>query len=456
MAKYQAFSTTVIGSSHTKHGKECQDYSAHFGGGQKDGAAIAVVADGHGADECFRSGTGARFAGDVAKAGIWDFIKHLDERPGFMQKPAVDRLSAQQITKELRERLVKLGFISGWHRAVQDDYTRNPFTQAELAAAGEKYGARFAKSENLHKAYGTTLIACAVTQKYWFGIHIGDGRLMALYADGTFDQPVPWDDKCFLNVTTSISDEDAAEKARVYFAFHAQKAPPVAVFLCSDGVDDNYPVEDNERYLFKLYREIALTFAHDGFDAACPQIADLAHAFATKGKGDDTSIAGVVDMDGIKRAAQVWQQQITGGDTEVAAAQPAHSDAPEPPPSGQNAQSAPAATPRANFEPRSLLDLQKVKEQSLSLRIIVAVAVCAALVAAGVTVIGGIMYRRLGDEHARLRLENSRIQNELADSQAQLQGKAAEAESLRQENAQLKAQDEAAADGEAAAQKGDE
>ena len=83
------------------------------------------------------------------------------------------------------------------------------------------------------------------------------------------------------------------------------------MFLCSDGVDDNYPVEENEQHLFKLYRTIALTFAEDGFPSTVKQIKDLAASFATKGKGDDTSIAGIVDMDGIQRAAPLWRKQLT-------------------------------------------------------------------------------------------------------------------------------------------------
>jgi hypothetical protein len=113
-----------------------------------------------------------------------------------------------------------------------------------------------------------------------------------------------------LNQTTSICDDDAAEQARFYFSFNNEKEPPAAVFLCSDGVDDNYPVEKNEKHLFKLYRTIALTFAEEGFASTAKQIKDLANSFAAKGKGDDTSIAGMVDMEGIKRAAPIWQRQI--------------------------------------------------------------------------------------------------------------------------------------------------
>jgi serine/threonine protein phosphatase PrpC len=158
------------------------------------------------------------------------------------------------------------------------------------------------KGDVHHPAYGTTLIAAVITPDYWFGIHIGDGRFTVLKADGTFDQPVDWDDRCFLNATTSICDDDAVERARFYFAPRTEEAPPVALFLCSDGVDDNYPVEENEKHLYALYKIIAETFVDEGFDATKDQLSDLANSFATKGKGDDTSIAGIIDIEAVKAA----------------------------------------------------------------------------------------------------------------------------------------------------------
>jgi hypothetical protein len=270
----------------------------------------------------------------------------------------VDTLSGREIETKLRENLIRDGFIRAWHSAVEADYTAKPFTPAELEGAGEKYRARYAKGEGLHKAYGSTLIACVITSKYWFGIHIGDGRLTALYPDGSFDQPVPWDDKCFLNQTTSICDDDAAQRARLYFSFHAEKAPPVAVFLCSDGVDDNYPVDGNEQHLFKLYRTIALTFDEDGFESTCAQLKDLAKSFATKGKGDDTSIAGIIDMEAVTKAAPVWRKQIAEEEAAVPAAgekrPPAAPDKP------------PAAIPKSGAETAQTQAAVRAYEKTMS------------------------------------------------------------------------------------------
>ena len=57
MGLYQSFAITVTGGSHTRHGKVCQD--AGFKA-DSPGLSVAVVADGHGDDNCFRSDRGAR------------------------------------------------------------------------------------------------------------------------------------------------------------------------------------------------------------------------------------------------------------------------------------------------------------------------------------------------------------------------------------------------------------
>jgi serine/threonine protein phosphatase PrpC len=310
---WQSFSASVIGSSHTRHGKDIQDRAGNY---DNQKLSLAVIADGHGADECFRSAKGAELAARCAIKALHDFIIELEPRftSSFLRKATPP--SHEEFEKLLHGLVNHI--VAQWHDGVDRHAEAESFTGSELAEAGEKYRARYEAGEQYAKAYGATLIAAAFTKQYWFGLHIGDGRLTALYRDGAFDQPVPWDEKCFLNQTTSMCDDDAAERARVYFSFHNKKAPPVAVFLCSDGVDDNYPVDENERHLFKLYRTIALTFAEEGFPSTVKQIKDLAASFATKGKGDDTSIAGLVDMDGIQRAAPHWRKQIaheTGEDT---------------------------------------------------------------------------------------------------------------------------------------------
>jgi serine/threonine protein phosphatase PrpC len=321
---YRSFSVTETGISHTKHGKGCEDFSLHYprGGDTAAPVALAVVADGHGDDNCFRSAKGAEFAAAAAQDAIVEFVNRL--KPRLLQIIMLKQWPSADVFKKYIHDLVK-HIIAEWHGKVEKDYTDNPVTDVEMANVGEKYRKRYAEGKDLHHAYGTTLIAAAITKDYWFGIHIGDGRFTALYPDGTFDQPVPWDDRCYLNVTTSICDDDALEGSRICYAPASEKLP-VAVFLCSDGVDDNYPVEENENHLYRLYRTIALTFADDGFDSTCGQLKDLANSFATRGKGDDTSIAGIIDLEAVKAIVPLLRKQAEEDDQRAAAEKAARAE----------------------------------------------------------------------------------------------------------------------------------
>jgi len=305
--EYKSFAITVTGGSHKKTGKCCQDASFKS---ESSSVSIAVVADGHGDNNCFRSDKGAKLAVACVAKGIEEFVKiHKSSfYIGFFRKKETPPKS--DFDKSIKD-LVK-HIIAEWQIKVEEDYKANPFTQQELEDTDEKYRKRYEGGNGLNKVYGTTLIATAITDDYWLGIHIGDGRLTALYPDGSFNQPVPWDEKCYLNVTTSICDDDALEQSRIYFSYNNEKTPPAIVFICTDGIDDNYPVEGNENHLYKLYRTIALTFVKDGFASTYEQLIELADAFATKGKGDDTSIAGFIDMEAIKKAEPIWQKQIEG------------------------------------------------------------------------------------------------------------------------------------------------
>jgi len=323
---YKSFAVTVIGGNHKKSSLPCQD--ASYGEGFKDPVvSIAVVADGHGDENCFRSDRGADFAVRCAKNGMYNFVKDnnaLFTKSLLSYSKKNPSPSNGEFKKIIREKLIEY-IVRSWNMCVVEDFEKNPFTEEELEKVSEKYRERYKNGESITKAYGTSLIAAAITPHYWFGFHIGDGRLTALYPDGTFDQPVPWDEKCYLNVTTSICDDDILireDGVRMHLSFHIDKPAPAAIFLCTDGVDDNYPVQGNEKHLFKLYRTIALSFA-ENFVLTKQQLKELADAFATKGKGDDTSIAGFVDPQRLKQAAPHWQKQIAAEEAEAEAAKKA-------------------------------------------------------------------------------------------------------------------------------------
>ena len=272
----KSFHISVQGASHIKKNKECQDASASY---SDDTLSLAIVCDGHGGDDYVRSAIGARFAADITEKNIRSFCERVD-------KDDLRHHSERLIT------MLESSIISDWNEAVNAHYAENPFTEAELSVLSEKAKRKYLNKERIESAYGTTVIAVVVTPDFWFGIHIGDGKCVAVSPEGRFVQPIPWDDKCFLNATTSICDSEALNNFR---HFYSEKLP-VAVFVGSDGIDDCF---NNSQQLNNLYKTILYSFATNEFESAVSELHDYLPRLSAKGSGDDVSIAAVLDLDKI-------------------------------------------------------------------------------------------------------------------------------------------------------------
>ena len=251
-----AFSATETGYNHTKIGKVCEDASDFY---NDERMHICVVADGHGSDNYPRTDKGAKYAVDVAISCIKEFVKNADPKK-VLDDERCDFVLLLQLAKSILNR---------WHQSVDDDYNRNPFEEKELEKVSEKYRRRYLteKEENrcIEKAYGCTLIAYVVTSEYSFGLQIGDGKCVVVDRYGNFTEPIPWDENCQFNVTTSICDSDSIEE----FRFSVSDQIPTAVFCGSDGIDDSYA---NPEELHALYRSILKIFVEHGVEVGRNEI----------------------------------------------------------------------------------------------------------------------------------------------------------------------------------------
>lgn len=272
--RMQSFHLSTQGASHIKKNKECQDASESY---FDENCAIAIVCDGHGGDDYVRSASGSAFACAAAKSSILNFIENVD-------KDDLTRHHNQLIHN------LNASIISAWNEAIYAHYAEHPFTENEIAVLSERAKRKYLQEQRIESAYGTTLIAVACTKDYWFGIHIGDGKCVAINPEGKFVQPIPWDEKCFLNATTSICDTDALNRFR---SFYSEKLP-VAVFVGSDGIDDCF---SSEQQLNNLYKTVLYSFATSDFDAAVDDLRDYLPRLSAKGSGDDVSVAAVLDLD---------------------------------------------------------------------------------------------------------------------------------------------------------------
>lgn len=255
---------TCQGESHKATNKPCQDFSQAE---SKDAYAVAVVSDGHGGARYFRSDKGSELAVRCAKKAIAKFVRETSNTQLFKGKILTQiRINPEKSDNKVYTALSWLvsSIIRQWNSEILNDAQTRSITEWEQQHVEQKYLDEFTNSLSgeegaLEKIYGCTLMAYVMTEEYWFAFQIGDGKMVFfnLGDQGIEDnQFIPWDDKCFLNRTTSICDSDAASEFR--FAYCGDGSFPEAVFLGSDGIDDTYGDGDKlTDFYIRIYKEIA-------------------------------------------------------------------------------------------------------------------------------------------------------------------------------------------------------
>ncbi len=297
-----SFSASEVGYNHIKSDKVCEDASGYY---DDELMHICVVADGHGSDNYPRTDRGSKMAVDAAIKCTKDFIKtSYSKDPDnsiIIDDILVDENKGFPILRQLAKSI-----LMDWHESINEDYANNPFSEEELSKVSEKYKKRYlAENEDdrsIEKAYGCTLILYAVTDSYSFGFQIGDGKCVVIDQNGTFSEPIPWDDNCQLNVTTSICDSDSIDE----FRFFITDTTPTAVFCGSDGIDDSYT---NSEELYALYRSIIKIFVEHGTEVGQNEVKEYLPVLTKKGSGDDVSIGMMLDTIGAEHLLAIFDLQ---------------------------------------------------------------------------------------------------------------------------------------------------
>lgn len=304
------------GESHKATDKVCQDYSySHI---DENGLAIAVVCDGHGGKHYFRSDVGARFATEIIANNVREFVNNIDETllvgQPFTQQAAIQtEIDRQDFRKERPVdnafRQLFASIIGQWQQRIEQHAAENPLTEKENSQVEEQYRKEFLSRYKLEKIYGCTLMAYVNTSKYWFAFHLGDGKMISFDQDAQWKEPVLWDDRCFLNKTTSICDSDALNEFR--YTYQGDGGFPIAVFLGSDGIDDSFGEENN---LVNFYVKVAKSLVTDGFEVTFSDVKDTLPVLSKRGSQDDMSIACVYDEVRLEEALPkfiLWQIAVT-------------------------------------------------------------------------------------------------------------------------------------------------
>lgn len=305
----KAFNVTVLGESHKSSGKPCQDSSVIYEDSINN-LFINVVSDGHGGDTYFRSDKGSKFITEITVKKIKQFIERTNIKLSNIPFTPVPARTTELKVKNNNQRtfaiidnafgLLFSSIISEWNEQITIDWKENPPSRKEMenSNVSESYINKFLENKEIEKAYGCTLISFTQTSQYWFAFQIGDGKCVILNNDGKWEEPIPWDENCVGNITTSLCDSKPIDSFRYCYS---GKDFPTSVFLSSDGVDDSY--NGNLTDLTLLYNLIIREFVDDGFDKTIEDIKSYLPGLSEKGSRDDMSLAGIINY---KNAIKIY------------------------------------------------------------------------------------------------------------------------------------------------------
>lgn len=311
------FHETVRGHLHVMNEFPCEDSSSSFSA-ENGRYHIAIVADGHGSKSCFRSDYGSKVATEVALDCLQQFAEatlaseELDERfyKDIFSNPRYRHMTVRRLTDTI---------LAEWHDRVLEDYKNNPPTLEEMGESATEYQ----NGKNPAHIYGTTLIAALKMSQCLILLHQGDGRCDVFYEDGSVDQPIPWDSRCEDTATTSLCDEDAAERFRSCVLNLAEK-PVIACYVGCDGVEDAY--RDTYEGLggshvlmggvHAFYKYLTCQIVQMGDEAFKSWLPDFLAKFSAdgifsrSGSGDDVSVSGIVDLSRINSFTEGYAYDV--------------------------------------------------------------------------------------------------------------------------------------------------
>jgi serine/threonine protein phosphatase PrpC len=254
---WRALGRSVRGASHRRGNLPNQDAIAWTPISGTGSPLILSVADGHGAQASFRSATGSALAVEVAIALLGEFVTEQGGR-------GIDELrnnALQTLPIELPAR---------WRRAVEDHAAQHPLN---------------GKYPDPTVAYGSTLLAAAVTGELLILLQLGDGDILLVSEDGDVRRPWPPDTRFLGGETPSLCSEGAWRQVRV----DVQPLHPKAhhlILLCTDGYANSFREDDG---FLRTGRDILEIIRQEGIARVEADLEDWLSEASEFGSGDDVT-----------------------------------------------------------------------------------------------------------------------------------------------------------------------
>mgnify|MGYP002777881610 CR=1 FL=1 len=297
-SRWQCGGRSVMGAMHQRTGQPNQDALAW----RSDSSLplILAVADGHGSSKSFRSHRGSELAVQIAVEEMGKFLSLHSSKQWTEQAIA-------QIAQLARETLPQ-HLVQTWQSTVLADYQSHPFRAAEWSQlqAREPRRAEAEVRENPLLAYGSTLLAVAVTEAFLLYLQLGDGDILQVDRQGTTQRALAKDSRLIANVTTSLCTEAAWREMQIQ-VLPLTEQPPRLILLSSDGYANSFVSEAD---FLQTGRDYLRWLEAEGMAAVMNQLDAILSETSQQGSGDDITL-------GMIQCLSTGQEQPGGTDRTV-------------------------------------------------------------------------------------------------------------------------------------------
>lgn len=273
---WHVLGASVRGATHARAGLPNQDALAWLPIIETGWPLVLSLADGHGSPRSFRSADGARLAAEVALRELSAFLGSQEEYPDLAQ------------LRQLGDDLLPQAIVSQWGAAVAEALAQHPLQEAELerleAEAG--VGARQTVEASPLLAYGTTVLAAAVTPFALLYLQLGDGDVLVVSPTGEVSRPLPRDTRLLANETTSLCMPDAWKEIRTAIAPLTETAPAL-ILLATDGYANSFR---DEAAFLQVGPDLLDLLRSDGWEAVQASLPIWLTETSEAGSGDDITV----------------------------------------------------------------------------------------------------------------------------------------------------------------------
>jgi serine/threonine protein phosphatase PrpC len=297
--EWRVIGETVPGASHLRAGIPNQDSILQMRESSRELPIVLSLSDGHGSDKCFRSDRGSRYGVKKAAQVVSEF---LDERRGAFDLAEIETKGKELLSKE---------FLRKWRKAVEFDFKKQPFTQAELDKLKEKDGEKALELviDNPLLAYGATSLTIAVEESFVLYLQLGDGEIITVSASGEVSKPLPPDDRLFANETTSLCSLKAENDFRFFVQRITEETRPALVLLSTDGYVNSF---SEEAGFLKAATDFFAMLGSEGHDFISDNLKSWLEEATRVGSGDDTTVGLIYRPDALKKPeATVKSETVT-------------------------------------------------------------------------------------------------------------------------------------------------